>query len=98
MMTDHLLCSTTVSALHRPQVLPSAPASWPARNGDAELQEISRRKVRQAASEITRLAEELIDLDLVKYLPTTGYVGANHCSFFFTFTDRTIVLPSCSRQ
>ncbi|RPB00218.1 hypothetical protein L873DRAFT_1737164 [Choiromyces venosus 120613-1] len=68
----HMCYYTTVSALHRPQVLPSAPAPWPAKNNGAELQEISRRKVRQAASEITHLAEELIDLDLVKYLPTTG--------------------------
>lgn len=55
-------------------MLPSAPAPWPAKNNAAELQEVSRRKVRQAASEITRMAEELIELDLVKYLPTTGYV------------------------
>ncbi|CUS08759.1 unnamed protein product [Tuber aestivum] len=68
----HMCYYTTVSALHRPQVLPSAPAPWPARNTGAELQEISRRKVRQAASEITHLAGELIDLGLVKYLPTTG--------------------------
>lgn len=64
--------STTVSALHRPQVLPSAPAPWPAKNNAVELQEVSRRKVRQAASEITRMAEELIEFDLVRYLPTTG--------------------------
>ncbi|PWW72512.1 hypothetical protein C7212DRAFT_302062 [Tuber magnatum] len=68
----HMCYYTTVSALHRPQVLPSAPAPWPAGNGGAELQEISRGKVRRAASEITHLAGELIDLDLVKYLPTTG--------------------------
>ncbi|KAH8149826.1 uncharacterized protein LAJ45_05978 [Morchella importuna] len=68
----HMVYCTTVSALHRPQVLPSAPAPWPAKNNAAELQEVSRRKVRQAASEITRMAEELIELDLVKYLPTTG--------------------------
>ncbi|KAG0127516.1 putative fungal specific transcription factor [Tuber indicum] len=68
----HMCYYTTVSALHRPQVLPSAPAPWPAQRNGSELQEISRRKVRQAASEITHLAEELIDLDLVKYLPTTG--------------------------
>ena len=61
-----------MSALHRPQVLPSAPAPWPSRNANAALQEISRRKVRQAASEITRLATELIDNQLVRYLPTTG--------------------------
>ncbi|KAK6541864.1 hypothetical protein TWF694_007642 [Orbilia ellipsospora] len=68
----HMVYFTTVSALHRPQVLPSAPAPWPARNRTPELQEISRKKVRHAAHEITRLAEELIEYDLVRYLPTVG--------------------------
>ncbi|EPS40651.1 hypothetical protein H072_5429 [Dactylellina haptotyla CBS 200.50] len=68
----HMVYFTTVSALHRPQVLPSAPAPWPARNRAPELQEISRKKVRHAAHEITRLAEELIEYDLVRYLPTVG--------------------------
>ncbi|KAF8416411.1 fungal-specific transcription factor domain-containing protein [Tirmania nivea] len=68
----HMVYYTTVSALHRPQVLPSAPAPWPSRNINAALQDISRRKVRQAATEITRLAAELIDLNLVQYLPTFG--------------------------
>lgn len=68
----HMVYFTTVSALHRPQVLPSAPAPWPSRNMNAALQEISRRKIRQAATEITHLAAELIDLNLVRYLPTYG--------------------------
>jgi Fungal specific transcription factor domain len=68
----HMVYYTTLSALHRPQVLPSAPAAWPARNGGAELHEISRNKVRRAAAEITRIGKELRELDLVKYLPTTG--------------------------
>ncbi|KAI9772833.1 MAG: hypothetical protein M1840_008715 [Geoglossum simile] len=68
----HMVYYTTLSALHRPQVLPSAPAAWPARNGGAELHEISRNKVRRAAAEITRFGKELRELDLVKYLPTTG--------------------------
>ncbi|KAF3931563.1 hypothetical protein ABW19_dt0208493 [Dactylella cylindrospora] len=68
----HMVYFTTVSALHRPQVLPSAPAPWPARNRAPDLQEVSRKKVRHAAHEITRLAEELIEYDLIKYLPTVG--------------------------
>ncbi|KAI9778330.1 MAG: hypothetical protein M1839_008117 [Geoglossum umbratile] len=68
----HMVYYTTLSALHRPQVLPSAPAAWPARNSGAELHEISRNKVRHAAAEITRIGKELRELDLVKYLPTTG--------------------------
>lgn len=59
---------TTSSALHRPQVLPSAPLP----NVDAELQEISRTKVRFAATEITRVAQDLHRLELTRYLPTTG--------------------------
>lgn len=68
----NMIYLTTVSALHRPQVLPSAPAAWPARNGDTELHELSRKKVRHAAAEITRTAQDLHQLNLVQYLPTTG--------------------------
>ncbi|KAI9814823.1 MAG: hypothetical protein M1827_003089 [Pycnora praestabilis] len=68
----HMVYFTTLSALHRPQVLPSAPAAFPARNPGVEIQDISRRKVRQAATEITRIAQDLQSLDLVRYLPTTG--------------------------
>jgi hypothetical protein len=63
---------TTLSALHRPQVLPSAPAAWPARSSGIELHELSRKKVRHAAAEITRTAQDLHQLNLVRYLPTTG--------------------------
>ena len=57
-----------LSALHRPQVLPSIPP----RNTETELLEASRRNVRWAANEITDIAQNLYDLDLIKYLPTTG--------------------------
>ncbi|RHZ47985.1 putative C6 transcription factor (Ctf1B) [Aspergillus thermomutatus] len=59
---------TTSSALHRPQVLPASP--FPSM--DAELQEISRNKVRFAAVEITNIAQDLHSLDLTRYFPTTG--------------------------
>lgn len=59
---------TTSSALHRPQVLPAIP--YPSM--DAELQEISRNKVRFAAVEITSIAQDLHVLDLTRYYPTTG--------------------------
>lgn len=69
----HMIYNTTISALHRPQVLPSSPTVWPNRQStNVESQEASRKKVRQAASEITRLAEELIEYNLVRYLPTAG--------------------------
>ena len=59
---------TTSSALHRPQVIPSAPNL----NFAVELQELSRKKVREAATEITEIARDLYTSDLVRYLPTTG--------------------------
>jgi len=68
----NMIYLTTLSALHRPQVLPSAPAAWPARSSGIELHELSRKKVRHAAAEITRTAQDLHQLNLVRYLPTTG--------------------------
>lgn len=59
---------TASSALHRPQVLPAMPSP----SVDAELQEASRKKVRFAAVEITNVAQDLHNLDLTRYLPTTG--------------------------
>ncbi|TKA64215.1 hypothetical protein B0A49_11877 [Cryomyces minteri] len=60
----------TLSALHRPQVLPSA--AWPVRNVASDLLDISRRNVGRAANEITNIAQDLLTLDLVHYLPATG--------------------------
>ena len=59
---------TTSSALHRPQVLPATPVP----TVEAELQSLSRAKVRHAAVEITTIAQDLHVLDLTRYLPTTG--------------------------
>ncbi|KAI9732562.1 MAG: hypothetical protein M1834_003897 [Cirrosporium novae-zelandiae] len=61
---------TTISALHRPQVLPSGSTEAP--NIDGSLREVSRDKVRQAAREITRIARDLQRLELIRFLPTTG--------------------------
>lgn len=72
----HMVFFTTLSALHRPQVLPSSqggPASTPARvNIASDLLDVSRRNVRRAASAITSIAQRLDSVDLIKYLPTTG--------------------------
>ncbi len=68
----NMIYLTTLSALHRPQVLPSAPGAWPARNNGTEMHDLSRKKVRHAAAEITRTAQDLHQLNLVRYLPTTG--------------------------
>ncbi|KAK5154986.1 hypothetical protein LTR04_005881 [Oleoguttula sp. CCFEE 6159] len=66
----HMVYFATVSALHRPQVLPST--AWPVRNAAMDLLDISRKNVRRAATEITNIAQNLLTLDLVRYLPTTG--------------------------
>jgi len=66
----HMVYFTTLSALHRPQVLPSAPSSQP--DSSRELQDLSRKKVREASKEITRISSDLHTRGLEKYLPTTG--------------------------
>jgi hypothetical protein len=66
----HMIYFTTLSALHRPQVLPSASSSQP--DKCRELQDLSRKKVREASREITRISQDLHIRGLEKYLPTTG--------------------------
>ncbi|KAH7414369.1 fungal-specific transcription factor domain-containing protein [Phaeosphaeria sp. MPI-PUGE-AT-0046c] len=72
----HMVFFTTLSALHRPQVLPNSqggPASAPSKvNVESDLLDVSRRNVRRAASAITSIAQRLDTGGLVKYLPTTG--------------------------
>lgn len=66
----HMIYYSTLSALHRPQVLPSS--GMPPRDTKAEVLDVSRKAVRLAASEITSIASTLYNLDLVRLLPTTG--------------------------
>jgi len=66
----HMVYNATVSALHRPQVLPSG--TWTMEGTASELLELSRTKVRTAAAHITSIAENLSKLDLVRCLPTVG--------------------------
>lgn len=61
---------TTLSTLHRPQVLPSTTITKPDRN--QELRDISWEKVRDASREITRISNDLCARNLESYLPTTG--------------------------
>lgn len=72
----HMVFFTTLSALHRPQVLPSsqggASTSINKSGPGSDLLDVSRRNVRRAASAITSIAQRLDSQDLVKYLPTTG--------------------------
>jgi len=66
----HMIYYATLSALHRPQVLPST--SMPPRSMQADQLEISRKSVRLAATQITGIAHSLYNYDLVRLLPTTG--------------------------
>lgn len=66
----HMIYYATLSALHRPQVLPST--AMPQRNPAADQIDTSRKAVRLAASEITNIASTLYKLDMVPNLPTTG--------------------------
>ncbi|KAF2153075.1 hypothetical protein K461DRAFT_240433 [Myriangium duriaei CBS 260.36] len=66
----HMVYYATLSALHRPQVLPSG--SWPTENTAKELLDMSRINVRLAANQITSFAENLAKHDLVRFLPTVG--------------------------
>lgn len=69
----HMVFYTTLSALHRPQVLPSTPSHSPGSSDDnVDLLDVSRRKVRRAAAAITSIAQSLDSRNLVRYLPTTG--------------------------
>jgi hypothetical protein len=71
----HMVFFTTLSALHRPQVLPSTTGAGtpiPTKQLGGELLDVSRRNVRRAASAITSIAQKLDSQNLVKYLPTTG--------------------------
>lgn len=66
----HMVYHTTISALHRPQFLPSSPTQAPTTS--RQVQDMSRLRVRDAAAQITRMATELQRLRLEKFLPTTG--------------------------
>lgn len=66
----HMVYFATLSALHRPQVLPST--AWPARKTALEVLDTSRKTVRYAANKITSIAQNLAETDLVRYLPTSG--------------------------
>ncbi|KAG9683051.1 hypothetical protein KCU95_g14271, partial [Aureobasidium melanogenum] len=66
----HMIYLATLSALHRPQVLPSTAA--PSRKMASEVLDTSRRTVRFAANRLTAVAQNLNELDLIRCLPTSG--------------------------
>ncbi|KAK6371638.1 hypothetical protein LTS17_008890 [Exophiala oligosperma] len=59
---------TALSALHRPQILPSAPDVVVV----PELRDLSKRKVREAANDITDMYRDLFVHDMIRFLPNTG--------------------------
>lgn len=66
----HMVYQTTTSALHRPLFLPTSPLQPP--QASRAVQEVSRSKVKNAATQITRMAHEMHHYRLDKFLPTTG--------------------------
>ncbi|POS71398.1 cutinase transcription factor 1 beta [Diaporthe helianthi] len=66
----HMVYQTTTSALHRPLFLPTSPLQPP--QASRAVQEASRDKVKNAATQITRMAAEMYYYRLAKFLPTTG--------------------------
>ncbi|TDZ31244.1 Cutinase transcription factor 1 beta [Colletotrichum spinosum] len=66
----HMVYHTTISALHRPQFLPSSPVHAP--TASQQVQEKSRHRVRDAAAHVTQMAAELHQFRIERFLPTTG--------------------------
>ena len=66
----NMLYFATLSALHRPQVLP--PLSNMELNNGRNPQDISTKKVHEASCAITCISLDLYTYDLEKYLPTSG--------------------------
>lgn len=66
----HMIYHTTISALHRPLFLPASPTEGP--STPVDVQETARQRVREAAENITRMAAEMRQHNLERFLPTTG--------------------------
>jgi hypothetical protein len=66
----HMLYFTALSTLHRPRALLYNMATQPEKL--RALQDFSKEKVREAASGVTRITQDLHTLELERYLPVTG--------------------------
>ncbi|EXM17759.1 hypothetical protein RAB80_012917 [Fusarium oxysporum f. sp. vasinfectum] len=66
----HMVYYTTISALYRPQFLPSTPFQAP--KISSQVQGIAQLRVRDATMHITRMASELHQCCLERFLPPTG--------------------------
>ncbi|ESZ90862.1 hypothetical protein SBOR_8754 [Sclerotinia borealis F-4128] len=64
----HMIYFTTTSALHRPRVLPVSPNH----QQPETIFELSREVVTKAALGTTEIVRDMHNLDLERYLPTTG--------------------------
>lgn len=60
-----MIYSTTLNALHRPRIVSKLPSQVVAKN----FQQLSRQRVREAATGITDIAQDLHDNDLIRFLP-----------------------------
>ncbi|TVY65215.1 Cutinase transcription factor 1 beta [Fusarium oxysporum f. sp. cubense] len=66
----HMVYYTTISALYRPQFLPSTPFQAPTIS--SQVQDIAQLRVRDATMHIARIASELHQCCLEPFLPPTG--------------------------
>ncbi|KAI6716461.1 hypothetical protein JHW43_001062 [Diplocarpon mali] len=67
----HMVYYTTVSALHRPQIMPST-IPGPSLDPAHRVQAAARRKVFEASEKITLISRNLSRWQLVRFLPTAG--------------------------
>ncbi|OQV09039.1 Fungal specific transcription factor domain-containing protein [Cladophialophora immunda] len=67
---------TSISILHRGQILSSAPTSIL----DPEIRDLSRRKTREAANELTVLYTNIYAHGLIRFLPNTGVTCLLHAA------------------
>ncbi|EXJ87210.1 hypothetical protein A1O3_04169 [Capronia epimyces CBS 606.96] len=78
---------TSISTLHRPQILSMATHST-----DPEIRDLSRRKTREAANDLTILFTNLYAHGLVRFLPNTGVTCVLHAAIVHIL-DQTVGDP-----
>jgi hypothetical protein len=74
----HMIYFAVLSALYTPQILPSAVPSQPAKH--RKLHDLSRKTVREALTNISRIYQDLQSQGLEKHLPTTGVTVLLHAT------------------
>jgi hypothetical protein len=74
-LTLRLTHSLAVSALYRPYIYPSSRDIKLAQLGNRDLQKVASLKLRESAADVSKIAADLVRLDLTKYLPSYTYVA-----------------------